>query len=639
MSANPLLAIAVLSFSTLAIAQPPAPIQIRIDFTDAPRRIIHVTEQLPVHPGINTFAYPQWIPSQELPGGPIDNLTGLVFHAATSTGAVVPWRRDLSDSYKFHISVPSGVTSLAAIYDILEVPSRTNTIGTNHTSSHVVMLEPSEVVLYPADTSLHDTPVTTTIHLPASWKAATALRTGNTSAPSLNGPDTTFQTVSIEQLIDSPILAGDHCRQFPLAPEIHPVHTLDVCADKEADLNLQPIFLARMTALVQQATKLFGGHHYDHYDFLVGTSPHLEGDSAEHTQSADYIVRSLDSSDLQTAATLGSLLAHEYTHSWCGKYRRPAGEATPDDNTPMQNDLIWVYEGFTQYYGDVLTARAGFRTPATTVSAFDFEAFQVDRPGRSWRSIQDTADASAILRGNDPAWASWRLSQDYYYAGTLLWLEADVKIRELTHGAKSLDDFAALFFAPPVSGSASASGFRETGPGVLPYTFPDVVQALNATAPYDWKAFWETRLNTLDFKSLTGGLEASGYSYVYQETMIPEEADYIKAAHMAELYHSLGFQVMPDSTLQDVWMNSPAYAAGLGPGDKLTAVNGKPYTPELLTAAVHASKSNPGPITLTASRDDEAKTFEIQYSGGEKYAALVRNHQPDLLTTAILKPR
>jgi predicted metalloprotease with PDZ domain len=625
----------ILLFSGFAMAQQTTPVQIRIDFTDAGRHLIHVTEQLPVQPGVNTFSYPEWIPSQELPGGPIDNLTGLVFHAGTADGPVVAWRRDLSDAYTFHVKVPDGVSSLAAAYDFLEVPSHANTTGTNHTSSHVVMLEPSEVVLYPRNTLIHDTPITTTIHLPTGWRAATALRTSASAASVLNGPDTTFQTVSIEQLIDSPILAGDHCRQYPLAPEIHPMHTLDVCAEKEADLNLQPAFLGKMTAVVQQATKLFVGHHYDHYDFLVAASPHLHGDSAEHTESADYVVHSVDASDPVAGDNLGTLLPHEYTHSWCGKYRRPAGIATADDNTPMQNDLIWVYEGFTQYYGNVLSARAGFRTPAQTVSFLDFEAFQIDQPGRKWRSIQDTSDASAVLRGDDAAWANWRLGQDYYYAGSLLWLEADVKIRQLSHGAKSLDDFAVLFFAPPVAGSTT----RDTGPGVLPYTFADVVQALNAIAPYDWTSFWETRLNALDFKSLTGGLEASGYNYVYQETMIPEEAGFIRAAHMAELYHSLGLQAMPDGTLQDVWIGSPAYAAGLGPGDKLTAVNGKPYTAELLTAAVHESKRKPEPIVLTALREDESKRFEIEYHGGEKYAALVRNRNPDVLTTAILQPR
>ena len=413
------------------------------------------------------------------------------------------------------------------------------------------------------------------------------------------------------------------------------MHTLDVCAETDAELKLQPAFLEHMTALVKQASNLFGGHHYEHYDFLVGDSPHLTGDSAEHTESADYIVASLDMANAVTASTVGLLLPHEYVHSWCGKYRRPAGMATADDNTPMQNDLIWVYEGFTQYYGDVLTARAGFQTAGDMVGTVTYEAFQIDKPGRRWRSIQETSDASAILRGGDPAWSNWRLSQDYYFAGTLLWMEADMKIRELSHGAKSLDDFAALFFAPPVSGSNS----RDTGPGVMPYTFADLVQALNAVAAYDWASFWETRLNALDFNALTGGLEAAGYHYGYQETMIPAEGDFVKAAKAAELYHSIGLQAGGDGTISDVWIGSPAYVAGLGPGDKVTAVNGNPYTAEVLTSAVREAKTSAKAIQVTATRDDESRTYEIEYHGGEKYSALVRNGRADALTGEILRAR
>jgi predicted metalloprotease with PDZ domain len=635
MSFKPLVATIVLLTSGFATAQKSKPIHIRIDLTDASRHLLHVTERIPVHPGANSFSYPQWIPSQEIPGGPIDNLTGLIFRAGDANGAVVPWRRDLIDSYAFHVNIPEGVAWLEASYDALDVPSRADTTATQHTSSHVVMLEASQVVLYPSDTPVRDIPITATIHLPSNWKAATALRTEGSTDPTLNGPDTTFRTVSVEKLVDSPILAGDHCRQYPLAPEIRPVHTLDICAEKAAELELQPAFLAHMTALVRQATRLFVGHHYEHYDFLVASSPHLNGDSAEHTESADYVVRSVDTSDPDTADNLGALLPHEYLHSWCGKYRRPAGEATSDYRTPMQNDLIWVYEGLTQYYGHVLTARAGFSTPAQMIGVFDDEAFSVDKPGRRWRSLQDTADASAILRGNDSAWRSWRLSQDFYPAGTLLWLEADVKIRQLTHGAKSLDDFAASFFAPPVAGSGS----RDTGPGVLQYNLADLIQALNATAPYDWQGFWETRLNAMNFQAQTGGLKAAGYDYVYQETMSDTEASYIKPAHIAELYHSLGFGVGPDATVKDVWVGSPGYIAGLGPGDKLLTVNEKPYTAELLTTVVHESKTNPAPIVLTALRDDENRTFQIQYHDGGRYEALVRNSNPDLLMTAILLPK
>ncbi len=628
-------AVVLMLCSAVCVAQKPRAIEIRVDLTDASRRLIHVSEVLPVHAGMNTFSYPEWIPGQELPAGAIDNLTGLVFHAGTVDGAVVPWRRDLSDPFAFHVQVPSGVNTLAVSFDILDVKSRAQTTTTKHTSSHVVMLEFSDAVLYPSDTPVRDLPITASIHLPSDWHAATALRTSATDASTLVGPDTTFQTVSVEQLVDSPIVAGDHCRQYPLAPEVKPVHTLDVCAEKPAELELKPDFLAHMHALVRQSTKIFVGHHFDHYDFLVADSPHLDGDAEEHTQSADYIVNSLDTSDENNAGFVGFLVPHEFTHSWCGKYRRPAGEATPDYHTPMQNDLIWVYEGFTQYLGDVLTARSGFQTSAQMVGQLNFSIYQIDRPGRRWRSVQDTSDAAAILRGNSRPWSSWRLSQDYYPAGAVMWLNADLKIRELSHGTKSLDDFAALFFAPPLKGTSS----RDTGPGVLPFTFNDVVKALDTVAPYDWEDFWKTRLNALSVTPVIAGIDASGYEYVESETMSTEEAKAITAAHMAEMYHSLGFQVLPDATLQDVWMGSPAYVAGLGPGDKLTAVNGKPYTAEVLIAAVREAKTGMAPITLTAVREDESKTFVIGYHGGEKYSALMRNGKPDVLTTAILQAK
>jgi predicted metalloprotease with PDZ domain len=617
-----------------APAQQQGPIQLCVDLTDAPRHLIHVTELLPAHSGLNTYSYPQWIPGQHLPGGPIDNLTGLVFRAGSPTGPIVPWRRDLVDLYAFHVTPPPGATSLAVAFDILEVPSRANTIGTNRTSSHVTMLEPSDVVLYPSDIPARYIPITATIHLPSTWSAATALRSTTSDAPALNGPDTTFRTVSLEQLVDSPILVGDHCRQYPLAPEIHPSHTLDICAEKPADLDLQPALLASMSTLVRQANALFRSHHYDHYDFLVALSPHLEGDSIEHTQSADYVVKSLDFSNPNNANFLSIVLPHEFTHSWCGKYRRPYDLATPDFHTPMQDDLLWVYEGLTEYYGDVLAARAGFRTPTQVLDRFDQAVYQVDQPGRLWRPVQDTADASSILRGSDTAWSSWRLTQDYYHEGALLWLEADTKIRQLTHGQKSLDDFAALFL-----GANPAGHLGDTGPGVFTYTFNDLVQALNTITPYDWAHFWTTKLNALTPKPPTAGLEAAGYTYADGGAMVPDEAAFMKATHMAEMYHSLGIFVLPDGTLRDVWMNSPAYKAGLGPGDKLTAINGQPYSSDALVQVVSDSKTTKNPIVLTAVRDGETATYNLEYHGGGKYAVLQRNANPDLLTTTILQPR
>ncbi len=452
-------------------AQGRAAIQLRVDLTDAPRHLVHATEVLPAHGGANSFNYPQWIQGQHLPGGPIDNLTGIVFRAGGKDGAVLAWRRDLVDLYQFHVEAPRGTTAIFASYDVLEVPSRNNTTKTDQFSSHLAMLELSDVVLYPSATPVREVPVTATFHLPDGWKTATALRVPGSDVAALNANDTTFRTVSMEQLVDSPVLAGEHCRQYALAPEIRPVHTLDVCADKEADLELKPALLSAMNGLVRQATLLFKSHHYEHYDFLVAASEHLEGDSLEHTQSADYVVKNLDVTDARAARFVGGLLPHEYVHSWCGKYRRPVGLATPEWHTPFRDDLLWVYEGLAQYYGEVLAVRAGFFMPDQELGMIARNLYSIDQPGRQWRNVQDTADAASILRGVDAAWESWRLRQDYYQEGALIWLEVDMKIREMSGGKRSLDDFAAGFLGAKVGG-----GTGDSGPGVFAYGFDDVVR-------------------------------------------------------------------------------------------------------------------------------------------------------------------
>ena len=620
-------------FST-ANGQAPSPVTVHIDLSDAPRHLIHVIERLPAHPGDNEFSYPEWIPGQHLPGGPIDNLTGIVFHAGDANGAIVGWRRDLVDLYSFHVQAPSDTKSLTVTFDVLEVPSRANTIGTNRTSSHVVMLEPSEAVLYPTGEAVRGIPVAATVHLAAGWNAATALQTRDQKGPALHTQDTTFATVSMEQFVDSPILAGDHCRQYPVAPGVKPVHTLDVCGEKATDLEVQSDFLANMNKLVRQAGLLFKSHHYEHYDFMVAVSSHLQGDSIEHAQSVGYVVQSLDTKNEEAAGFVSYLIPHEFTHSWCGKYRRPTGMATAEYHTPQQDDLLWVYEGLTQYYGEVLASRAGFRTPGQALDYFVFEVYNVDVPGRRWRPLQDTADASPVLRGTDASYASWRRGQDYYREGGLLWLEADMKIRKLSGGQRSLDDFAAKFLGANSKGSSG-----DTAPGVFPYQFEDVVKALNETQAYDWATFWTTRLNELNAKPPTQGLEQAGYSYTTSEEMVPAEASFVKVSHSAEMFRALGFFAGPDGTLRDVWTGSLAFAAGLGAGDKLTMVNGQPYTGDLLTKVVHDSKTSTGPIVLTASRDDEIATYTIDYHGGEKYAVLIRNQNPDVLTTEILAGR
>ncbi len=611
-----------------------APVKVRIDLSDAAHRLIHVSEILPAHAGVNTYAYPQWIPGEHLPGGPIDNLTGLVFHADTFDGPVVPWRRDLVDMFAFHVTVPSGVRTLAVSFDILAVQSRSDTTSVDHMNAHVGMLENSEVVLYPANVPAHSIPIAASVHLPEGWSSATALRTADQTGPALHGQDTSYATVSLDQFVDSPILSGDHCRQYPLAAEIQPTHTLDVCAEKAADLELQPAVLEHMNELVRQTTRLFVGHHYRHFDFLVGLSEHLDGDSLEHGQSADYIVKSLDVTNAQTAEGVGYLLPHEYIHSWCGKYRRPEGLATAEFHTPMQDDLLWVYEGLTEYYGFVVSVRAGFVSTESGLNELVREASQVDKPGRLWRPLQDTADASAVLRGSNPIGANWRLAQDYYPEGALRWLEVDMKIRELTHGRKSLDDFAAAFF-----GSTPEGRPGDTAPGVLTYRFDGVMKALHDVAPFDWAGFWKKALTELSAAPPMDGFKAAGYDYVHAATMTSVEKLGLDKSHSAELYYSLGTFVTGAGVLRDVWLKSPAFVAGLIPGDKVTAVNGKAYSAEVMVNAVAEGVGDEKPIVLDIERSGEKLAVRVDYHGGLKYPNYVRNANPDVLTTGIFMRR
>jgi predicted metalloprotease with PDZ domain len=335
------LVIVLMSSAAVTIAHAQTQVEIRVDLRDAPRHILHISETLLARQGINTFFYPKWIPGQHLPAGPVDNLTGLIFHANAPDGPPLSWRHDLVDPYKVNVMSPTPVRLIYAEFDLLDVPSRANTTATRRTSSHVVMLEPSDVVLYPAGMSVRDILVEATIEMPSDWSAASALRAAGQSGSALVGPHTTFAAVSLERFVDSPIVAGDHCRQFPLAQEIQPQHTLDVCAEHAADLDLSPKLLNNMSDLARQATLLFRSHHYGHFDYLVALSEHLDGDSLEHSESADYVVKRRDLKDDAAVESVSYLIPHEYTHAWCGKYRRPARMATSDFQVPQQDDLLW----------------------------------------------------------------------------------------------------------------------------------------------------------------------------------------------------------------------------------------------------------------------------------------------------------
>jgi predicted metalloprotease with PDZ domain len=603
---------------------------VAVDARAAPRGIVSAHLELPVAAGPLTLVYPKWLPGQHSPAGPLTSLGGLRFTAA---GRVLPWRRDSVDLYAFHLEVPSEVSRLGVDLEIDTSIAPDGVVQGHETpraaTESLLILEWNQFVLYRQGARADDLPYRASVRLPDGWKFASALETAS-STP--GGAE--FATVSLTTLVDSTLLAGRYMRDIVLGGT--PPVKLHIAADTPSALNLSGATAAHFRALVREAAALFGATHYDHYDFLYVLSDQIMPDGIEHHQSSDdrSPLRTLVDDSIRRAEA--NLLPHEYVHSWNGKYRRPQGLATSNYQEPMQGDLLWVYEGLTEYLGDVLAARSGLYTEEELRSelAQDAAAMQ-SHSARTWRSLQDTALSASLLYYQSRNWAArLRRQEDFYQESALLWLEADALIRQSSNGRRSLDDFCKLFYGPP-----------STGAQVVPYDFDDVVKALSAVQPYDWRGFWTERLNRLRPQAPLDGLRAAGWRLEINAT-----PSIMQAAHEADdkdldLRYSLGFFVDDDqATLGDVIPGSPADAAGASPGSRVVALNGYRWSKELLhdTLVAPADPSwdaGRGKLTLLVQKDDTFKTLELQYAGGERYPNLVREPGSADLLARIARPR
>jgi predicted metalloprotease with PDZ domain len=614
------LGLVLLSCAVAAFAQKNPPIQITLDITDAPRKMLHAQMTIPVQPGPLTLTFPQWIPGEHGPTGPIDNLAGITF---SGNGQVIPWQRDAVNMFAFHLTIPAGVTTLSAKTDFLATAAPTGFSSGASTSANLCVASWNEVLLYPAGMPSAEVMFQPSIKVPEGWQFGTAL-----TRDSGDGAVTHFQTVPLNTLVDSPVLAGRYFREIPLAEDVTPKHYLDMAADGPEDLKVSKDNLEAFSTLVRETGALFHSRHYNSYHFLLTLSDSVAHFGLEHHQSSDDRVEARTFLDEDLNLLAGDLLPHEFTHSWNGKYRRPAGLATLNYQQPMIGNLLWVYEGLTQYVGDVLAARSGIWTADQYRSYLAASAANMDhRPGRTWRDLQDTATAAHILYDANDQWDNWRRSVDYYPEGELIWLDVDTTIRKLSNGKKSLDDFCAKFLG--VGGN--------TQPEVLPYTFDDVVKTLNAIQPNDWAAFLNQRLTSKAAHAPLGGIENAGYHVDYTS----ESNEFVRAQETHDrgvlAWYSLGFRTT-ENTIDDVLVGSPAFNAGLGPGMKIVAVNGRQASDELLHAAIRESKTSSQPIELIVENTGYFKMTKIDYHGGELYPHLVRDERtPDRLES-ILKP-
>ncbi|MGC2324203.1 MAG: M61 family peptidase [Terriglobales bacterium] len=615
MHKSSILALLLLLCFPLCAANPPGTITLAVDATDAPRNLFHARLVLPVSPGTLTLYYPEWIPGEHGPTGPLVNLAG---PKITAAGKPLPWRRDDVDMYAFHVDVPQGVSSLQITLDYLGPVREEGFSSASSSTQQLTMISWNQLLLYPQGKPPRELMYAASLRLPAGWKFASALEVA-----SQTGDTVEFKPVALNMLVDSPVLSGAHFRSVLLAREINPPHRLDLAADSDAALELSDDVIAEYSQLVRETGALYGARHYRHYDFLVSLSDHVAHFGLEHHQSSDDRMRERVFVDGNLYASGASLLPHEFTHSWNGKYRRPAGLATANYQEPMKGELLWVYEGLTQYLGTILSARSGLWTPEQLRQQLAITTAQLDTTsGRTWRPLRDTAITAQILFGAPSEWQAWRRSVDFYDEGTLIWLDVDTTIRELTKGRRSLNDFCRLFF-----------GGADTGPELKTYTFDDVVNTLNQVAAHDWRAFLNTRLDSTSPRAPMGGIEHGGWKLVYVETESPVFLAIETLDRLTDVRYSLGMVIRePEATLRDVLPDSPAWQAGIGPGMKLLGVNGTAYSATVLHEAIRAATKGSQPIQLLIQNGAFQSTYSVNYHAGEKYPDLERiPNAPDML--------
>jgi predicted metalloprotease with PDZ domain len=599
----------------------PGVITLKVDVTDVERRLFTVHESLPVasqEPHDLVLLYPEWLPGNHAPRGPIEGLAGLT---ASAGGRAVPWRRDPLNVYAFHFEVPADAGRLDLTFQFAS--PLLSAQGRAMVTPDIVGLQWNTVVLYPAGYYASQIPVAAQVTLPESWGFATALE-----VDSRRGGTVQLQRTSLDTLVDSPLLSGRYFKRIELAPSQGPPVHLDIVADTPASLEITPPQLAAHRKLVAEAYALFGARHFDHYDMLLALSSAFGEIGLEHHRSSENRRGPAYFFDWEHSAVGRDLLPHELTHSWNGKFRMPAGLATPNFNVPMQDTLLWVYEGLTNYWGYVLAARSGLWTPEFGRDSFAYLAATMDRdrPGRAWRDLEDTTGQPIITPRRPLSWPSWQRSEDYYPEGQLVWLDVDTKLRELSGERKSLDDFARAFFGV---------GDGEMGP--LPYTFEDIVHALNSVAPFDWGQFLEQRVH--GSAAPLDGLTRGGWKLIYAET----RSDYMKSLEEArgasDFIFSIGLAVAQGGAVTEVRWGSPAYQAGLTLGATVIAVSGREYHPELLRDAIAEAHAAHVPVELIVKSLDRYRVVRIPYYDGLKYPRLERIGGTVDRLTAIEQPR
>lgn len=587
-------------------------IKLTVDATEAARNVLRVRETMAVRAGELTLFYPKWIPGEHAPTGTINDMVNLF---VTANGKPIVWRRDDVEMFAFHLTIPNGIKQIEIAFDDVSQPG---TIA----SSQLSRVKWNRLLLYPQGIASDNIQVSGSLKMPADWKYATALpvlkETGNT---------VDFKAVNLTTFIDSPAVVGRYFKRVQLANEAGVLHEIDIFADTAEALEYKPETLEGWKNLVKEANLAFGAHHYNSYRFLLTLSDVGGSEGLEHHESSEDGVGEKSLSDASRLIDLDDLLGHEYAHSWNGKYRRPANLTTPDFEQPMKGELLWVYEGLTQYLGNVLPTRSKLWTPENFRETIAADAANLDnQTGRRWRPLVDTARAVQFTYGSPRAWRNERRSVDYYDEGLLIWMEADVLIRQRSGGKLSLDNFFHKFH-----------GGQNTAPKVVPYNLDEVVTTLNSVLPYDWRGFFNERVYAVNSRAPLGGITNGGWRLIYNDTpnLYLQGSESIYGG--TNLFFSIGALVNKDGTISDINPDLPAAKAGLAPGMKITKIGGEDFSADNLHKAIAATKNN-SPLEIVADNGGSSATYKLNYRGGERCPHLERDTTKADVLSEITKP-
>jgi predicted metalloprotease with PDZ domain len=615
------LAALFLKHASATLAADGPTLQVEVDARELARRLVHTDIRIPCHPGAMRLWYPKWIPGCHAAEGPLQNVGG--FRVETTDGKPIRWNRDEVELFCVHCDVPAGVSEVRVHLDyICNEPAVLASGHLTYGNSSVGVLNWNTCLVYPEGSTAQETRVEMRLRLPAGWQFATALKTAG------KNDGIAFQPVSLEELVDCPLIAGEHLRTIALSTK--PKTFLHIASESPGPLQLDPKVIDMYTRVVNEAHALFGTAHYPEFHFLITCSDDLGYLGLEHLTSSLNGVRERDLlDDKKRKSWVANLIPHEYVHSWCGKYRRPTAMCTPNFHTPQKTRLLWVYEGLTEYLGEVLMVRSGLiAEPEYREMLAAQLGTLMRRQGRRWRPLEDTAVASPILRGASANWNDLRRSQDYYPEGALLWLEADALLRDQSQGKHSLDDFCKKFL-----------GANRSEGRVVPYDLPEIVQDLKQLADYDWDAFFARHVTATQEDLPLDVVARCGYRLQYT-TKCPAFLDYLQqqgGQALLSARDSLGLTFHGDGRIADVAPGLPGDKAGLAPGMRVLGVNSKKFSRERLDDALADSVAR-RKIEFLLLEGDQFRTVTVEYADGLRYLELVRNpERPDVLGE-ILKP-